>query len=164
MRYWLDSDALISANNGPYPVRNAHGFWGWLDGEIANGRIVAAERTFNEVVKGRTAKDELAVWMNLRKSKGICMRSNKDIDAKATIIGDYVNNNEQHPIHQKLEFFRGADAWVIAYAWQDMGTVVSNESGHFPKSERVRIPDVCYHFEVRCITRDALIKEINAQF
>lgn len=164
MRYWLDADVLISANNGPYPVNNAHGFWSWMDKEIKTGRIAAAERTFNEVVSGRKNQDDLARWMKLRKSNGIAVKSSKEVDGKLAQIGDYVGDNPQYPIHQKLEFYRGADASVIAHAWQDEGTVVSNESGHFPKSERVRIPDVCHHFQVRCITRDALIKEIDAKF
>lgn len=164
MRYWLDSDVLISAHNGPYPIGNAHGFWNWLVTEIRAGRIKAAEKVFNEVTKGRKKEDELATWMRLRKSEGLCIKSSKELDEKVTEIGNWVNRNEHYPIHQKLEFFRGADAWVVAYAWHDNGTIVTNESGHHPNSERVRIPEVCRRFSVRYITRDALIRELNAHF
>lgn len=164
MRYWLDSDVLISAHNGPYPITNAHGFWNWLTSEIIAGRILAAEKVFNEVTKGRKKDDHLAVWMRLRKAEGLCIKSTKEIDDKAKAIGDWVNENDQYPIHQKLKFFGGADAWAVAYAWQDKGTIVSNESTHFPNSGRVRIPDVCRKFSVHCITRDTLIRELDAHF
>jgi hypothetical protein len=164
MRYWIDADAFISAHRGPYPVRNARGFWGWMDKEIMAGVIVSAEMVYKEVVEGRDKKDDLAQWMELRKANGLCHKPTRAVDGRAREIGDYVNSNPQYPIHQKLEYFKGADSWIIAHAWVDNGTVVSNESGNFPNAQRVRIPDICHKFNVRHITRDQLIKELDAHF
>jgi hypothetical protein len=144
MRYRLDSDVLIAANTGPFPMAHAHGFWKWLENEINTDRIVAAERVFNEVVKGRSKKDDLANWMDRRKKSNLCIKSSKHVDSRVRAVNDYVNDNSQYPTHQKLAFYQGADAWLIAHAWVDNGTVVSNESDRFPKSQRVRIPDVCH--------------------
>jgi hypothetical protein len=164
MRYWMDADAFISAHRGPYPLPNAQGFWSWMDSEINAGRIVSAERVYKEVVEGRDKRDALAMWMMRRKANGLCWKPNKQVDERVRELGDYVNNNSQYPIHQKLEFFRGADAWIIAHAWVDSGKVATNESGNFPNSSRVRIPDVCRQFNVPFLTRNSLILELDAHF
>jgi hypothetical protein len=103
--------------------------------------------------------------MRSKKTKGLCITASPEVDEKAHLIGDYVWTNPQYPNHQRLEFSKGGDAWVIAHAWHDKGTVVSWESDRFPNSQRVRIPDVCHHFqEIRCLTLNQLIRELNPRF
>jgi hypothetical protein len=163
MRYWLDADVLINAKNGPYPMRNARGFWSALAGKVEEGSVAAPKRVFDEVTEGRKLPDELAAWMKLRKEKGLCIKANGAIDAYATAIGDYIFGG-RYPVSEALKFSKGGDPWLIAYALHYKGVVVSNESNKFPKSDRVRIPDVCHEFAVRCITLDQLIVEIDLQF
>ena len=139
-------------------------FWGWMDKEIKAGRIVSAERVYKEVVEGRKLRTHSPSGCNhVRLTESVKSRTSRS-DKRIQEIGDYVNTNSQYPVHQKLELFRGADAWIIAHAWVHSGTVVSNESGNLPNSQRVRIPDICHKFKVRHINRDALTLELHAQF
>jgi hypothetical protein len=164
MRYWLDADVIINAHNTHYPVGIANSFWIWLDGEIAKSTIVSPRRVFNEVIAGRKKDDKLRLWISRHKGDGLCMKTSKEVDNIASAIGDYVFSNPRWPSHQQMEFARGGDAWLIAAAKHDNGTVVSNESKRFPNAKKVRIPDVCDYFQVRCLTMDQLIREMNAQF
>jgi len=83
-----------------------------------------------------------------------------DAEKSAGQIADYVWTEPRYQTHQKIEVSCGGDAWLIASAKHDKGTVVSNESNRFPNSKKVRIPDVCDVFGVKCRTMIQLIKEI----
>jgi hypothetical protein len=58
---------------------------------------------------------------------------------------------------------RGADAFVIAHAMADDGTVVTFESDKFPNSQKIRIPDICDHFDVPCINLRQLLIDLKAR-
>jgi len=164
MRYWLDADVIINAHNTHYPIGIANKFWLWMDRVVAEGVIVSPKRVFDEVIKNRKADDSLLIWMHRHKLDGLSIKPTPEVDGIVTEIGDWVFSNPQYPNHQRLEFSKGADAWLIAAAEHDKGTVVTNESDKFPNSQRVRIPDVCHHFGVRRLTMDQLIREIPADF
>lgn len=164
MRYWLDADVLINSHNTHYPIGIANRFWLWMDQVIAQGVLVSTKRTFNEVIKNRKPDDPLLMWMQRHSSDGLRIRPTQATDAAVRTIGDWVFSNPQYPTHQRLDFSKGADAWVIAAALVDRGTVVSNESKHSPNAQKVRIPDVCYQFRVRVVSMDDLIRELKADF
>jgi hypothetical protein len=164
MRYWLDADVFINAHKTHYPIGIANAFWLWMDKAVADGILASPKRCFDEVVKGRKPDDALRVWMNRHRTDGLCVKLVPEIDEIATHIGDYVFSHPVYPDHQRLLFSKGGDAWLIAAAKHDGGTVVSNESKKFPQSKKVRIPDVCEVFDVRCLSMDELIKEIPARF
>lgn len=164
MRYWVDADVWITANRDHYPIGTAKGFWKWMDGLIADGIIVSPRRVFKEVIEGRKSDDPLLVWMNRHKGK-LSLPITPEIDEIATNIGNYVWTTPRYPTQQRMVFSKGGDAWLIACAKHDKGTVLSNESDRFPKSKKVRIPDLCDVFKVRCRTMIQMIKEIpGAEF
>ncbi len=162
-RYWIDADTLIRAKNEAYPFGTPVGdpFWSWLAGLVEAGIVVAPEKVYKELVEGRKTADQLAQWVKTRKQMGLCIKPDKAVDGHATAIADYVFTNPQYPPHQQVEFAKGGDAWLIAHALHDGGTVVSMESDRFPNSQRVRIPDVCHKFDVLCITLFDLIKKLK---
>jgi hypothetical protein len=165
MRYWFDADVLIKSHNGNFPVGNAIGFWAWMERESKAGKFRVAKRVYDEVVNGRDGKkDELANWMERRRANGLCIMPTKEVDSKVTEVADYVWSHPRYPFHQRLEFSKGADGFLIAHALVDRGIVVSDESQLFPDSQRVRVPDVCKHFNVTCRTLTQLIKDLDAKY
>ena len=62
------------------------------------------------------------------------------------------------------EFSKGADPWVIAHALEDRGIVVTKESFTRPDAQKVRIPDVCDNFSVKCVDTLQMLKELSAKF
>jgi len=54
-----------------------------------------------------------------------------------------------------------ADPWVVAHAMAESATVVTKE-GFAPR--RVKIPDVCAAYGVRCIDDMAFVREVGLTF
>lgn len=159
MRYWVDADVLIVANRDFYPLGISHGFWLWMDKLVADGVLVSTRRCFNEVITGRDKEDLLLKWMQ-RHKKELCLPIHPAAEGIAKEIAEWVWTSTRYPSHQKLHFYKGGDAWLIASAKQDGGTVLSNEANVDLLSKRVKIPDVCNQFQVRCRTMIQMIKEV----
>ncbi len=164
MRYWFDADVFIHSHSFPYPIGIANGFWLWMDKMVGGGTIVSTRRIFNEVIKSRKRDDPLLLWMKRHEKRGLCIQPTSDVNDVARQIGDYVFSAKRYPNYQRLDFSRGGDAWLIAAAKADTGTVVSRESDKKPGSTKVRIPDICDVIGVRCRTLDQVIREIPAKF
>jgi uncharacterized protein DUF4411 len=155
--YWVDSDVFIQAKNGPYGFDIAPGFWKHLDKSLRNGSICSSEMVYRELVG---YSDQLAVWVKNRKGIGISVPICPAVEVHYTAIANHVSQNYDLP-NSNL-FLSGADGWVIAHALHSKGTVVSQESDRHPEAHKVRIPDVCAVFSVRCIHLVAMLREQGA--
>ncbi len=61
-------------------------------------------------------------------------------------------------------FLSGADPWLIAKAKVLDATVVTHETLVGPDSKKVKIPNVCRHFETRCCDIYDLLDRLSARF
>jgi len=59
-----------------------------------------------------------------------------------------------------------ADPWVIAHAMVEKAIVVSKEyrTREHQKDTRIKIPDVCMHYELPCINDYQFVEEVGIQF
>jgi len=164
MSYWLDSDVLVYAkdNIAPFGYTDFSGFWNMIERNIASGSIKITKRNYQEIVDGRENKDELAKWLKNRKGEGVCVAPSKDVQAFAAKIGEYVFSNDHFYARHRNRFSGGADAWLIAQAAIEGGTVVTREVSH-PEAHAPKIPDLCDHFGVKFITLIALMKILGTQ-
>ena len=162
--YWLDSDVLVFAkeNIAPFGYTEYAGFWSLIERNMASGTIKITKRNFQEITEGRKADDELANWLRLQLSKFPCVRvsPSKSVQAFASKIGDYVYSESRFYARHRARFSKGADAWIIAQAAIDNGTVVTREIPQ-PTSHEPKIPDLCQYFEVKLITLADLIKTLG---
>jgi hypothetical protein len=115
------------------------------------------ERVFREIMTFKQG-DLLKQWVSPRKTDGLCIEPDKRVSECLNKIADYLytatvtNKKTRKPQlrykpAQAAVFGRGADAFVIAHAMADKGTVVTFESDKYPDSQRIRIPDICDHFK-----------------
>lgn len=167
MAYWLDANTFITAKNSIYAFEINTTLWAWIDTQLKAKTIRSPERVFREIMAYK--KDEyLKQWVSTRKSDGLCVEPDKHVSECLTKIADHLytatslNKKTKKPQlrykpAQAAVFGHGADAFVIAHALADKGTVVSFESDQHPDSQRIRIPDVCAHFEVPCINLKQLL-------
>ena len=58
----------------------------------------------------------------------------------------------------------GADPWVIAHAIAHGGVVVTFEARAPVNSQQVKIPNVCQHFHMRCITTYQMLRELGVSW
>jgi hypothetical protein len=159
-RLWLDSSVLIEAHNRTYPIGTFDSFWEWLAGEVQAGNIVCPRRVYQEIAETEY-QDALAQWMKARKSKGLCIPATKSVQVRVREVTAYVFGKYEH-VHA-WDFSKGADPWLIAHAIDDKGIVVTKESDAHPNSKKARIPDVCDHFNVKCMDTLGMLKHLGAK-
>ena len=160
-RYWLDASVLIEAHRKTYPIKIVESFWVWLNGQIQHGVIVCPRQVYKEIAEVDGHKDELADWMRVRKGNGLCIPASRGVQEAVGTIQVYVY--EQYDNIEAWEFSKGADSWVIAQALVDNGIVVTRESTLHPEAKKVRIPDVCCHFGVKCIDTLEMLRQLKAK-
>jgi len=161
-RYWIDASVLIEAHRRTYPISIAISFWTWLAGQVQQGSVVAPRRVYQEIAEVEDHKDELAQWMKNRRDKGLCIALSKAVQDRVGEIQARVFESYSYP--EAWDFSRGADPWIIAHAIEDKGVVVTLESDLRPDAKKVRIPDVCDIFDVKCLDMLEMMRLLKAKF
>ena len=155
--FWLDTNVLIEARNGPYGFDIAPGFWTALD-ELSNrGEIRMSSLAYDELAAG--VQDDLALWIRERRRSGLVVEPNAEVQAALREIADYVNGNFM--VSRAASFLRGADPWVIAHALVSDGIVVTQEARVPANSTKVKIPNICTVFGVESINTYRMLRELN---
>jgi len=141
--YFLDSNVLIEAKNGPYGFDIAKPFWNWLEEQFLKKTVILSKLVYDELVDGN---DELSDWIKQFSHSGAVIVPNKDTQNAYQKIADYVIQN--YPNHHVNSFLSRADAWVIAHASVDNATVVTHEALVDSASKKIKIPNICKYFNV----------------
>jgi hypothetical protein len=165
MEYCLDTSVYTQAHRTYYAFDLAPGFWRSLRIHADNGVITSPIAVFLEIVKGN---DELAEWV--KDNKGILF---SEPDEKVVEIyrqiADFANSNYQDE-HWIRSFLDGADPWVIAHAkaYDLIAVTMEGNKGNeeiSPKSKRfigrIKIPNMCGHFGVKCVSTFELIRALK---
>jgi hypothetical protein len=158
--YWLDTNVLIEAKNGPYQFDVAPVFWSALETQVSAGRIRVPKMVYEEIV-GDAPKDELAKWLKLRKSDGFCVSPSKQVQASFQKLADHVVANYAPPY--SFEFLKVADPWIIAHAMESKGVVVTFEVKSLGTG-RVKIPNICADLDVPRMNLYAMMKALGIKF
>jgi hypothetical protein len=146
----------------PFGYTEFSGFWLLIERNIASGVIKITKRNFKEITEGRKGDDELGQWLKLQLTKfpSVRVAPSQSVQAFAAKIGDYVYSEDRFYARHRERFSKGADAWIIAQAAIDKGTVVTREISQ-PSSHEPKIPDLCHHFDVKLITLTDLMKTLG---
>lgn len=159
MNYLLDANTYIQAKNQYYGMDICPAYWDWLDQEFESGVIASINMVGRELKGGN---DELAEWSKQRPGHFI---DNDDLDTQQTFadIAQHVGENNFQPASRD-KFLSGADPWLIAKAKVLGASVVTHESRLVPNTRKVKVPNICHHFDVRCVDTFELLRELNARF
>ncbi len=159
MRYLLDANTYIEAKNQYYGMDICPAYWDWLDLQFAQCLVSSIDMIGKELKDG---DDELAVWVKDRPEQFI---SNDDEDTQKifTEIAQFVASGDYDPANMDT-FLAKADPWIIAKAKATEAIVVTHESLAGPGSKKVKVPNICKHFEVGCINTFQLLRELEARF
>ena len=165
MEYCLDTSVYTQAHRQYYAFDLAPGFWESLIIHAENEVLVSPTAVFTELAKGN---DELAKWAKENKDLIFSDPDTKVVESFRQ-IADFINLRYESEHWIRL-FLGGADPWVIAHA-KAHGLIVVTMEGNKgsedinPKSKRIRgkikIPNVCGHFGVNCISTFELIRALK---
>ena len=131
--------------------------WDRFDGLIADGQIVSTREVYREVEN--CSIDSLRDWAAQQQ---VVFHMPTAAEG-AFVAGIYAVAHFQQNIEQKklLKGGRIADPFVIAKAATDNRCVVTLE---LPKENGVRIPNICQHFGVECLTLEGFMEREGWQF
>lgn len=149
MTYWFDSNCYVEAHRTYFNISTSPEFWKFLHVQIDNGLIKSPLKVYQELIE---YGDELSTWCKSRHKSGLNTRSSAPgvQQSYATLINHVLTRTPKYKKNVIDEFYGNADAWVIAHAMSEGGTVVTNESDK-TKGGKIKIPTLCDEFEVRCI-------------
>ena len=157
--FWLDTNVFIQAKNGPYGFDILPAFWDWLDESAEDGTLCSSTIVYDELVNG---KDDLADWVKERKNSGLFVKPDSKSQKGVRRIADYVK--QKYAKNEYDVFLAGADPWVIAQAKDDEATVVTHEVRVPKNSRKIKIPNVCAHFDIGYIHLYAMLRQLRVSF
>jgi hypothetical protein len=133
------------------------GLWARFDELVGDGRIVSTREVLREIDDG--ASESLRQWA--AQNPGLFATPTAPEGAFVTKIysvAHFQQNIEQQKI---LKGGKNADPFVIARAASEDRTVVTME---IFKPKAVKIPNICRHFGVRCLSLQEFMEAENWKF
>jgi hypothetical protein len=131
--------------------------WENFDALVADGRIVSTREALREIEAG--APDDLVAWAKDH-TELFAMPTAAEAQFVARIFA--VNHFQQNIEVQKLiKGGNNADPFVIAKAAIENRTVVTMERF---KPNAAKIPNICRHFRVKCLSLQEFMEEEGWQF
>jgi hypothetical protein len=162
--YWLDADVLIQAKNTYYSFAIARQFWDFIDAQAQSGTIRSSVRVYGEIMSYEDERDALVQWCKLHRTSGLFCKPDRQVQGVLGKIADHVVQRYSEKPAKAAEFLKGADAWIIAHAKCDGGTVVTHEARRDVTAKVPKIPNVCHAFNVGCINLPAMLTALRFKF
>jgi hypothetical protein len=156
MRYVFDNSPLSALFRNFYRGRFPS-LWQRFDGLVAAGQIVSTREAYREIEDGAT--ESLREWA----AQNHALFATPTAAEGAFVARIYAVNHFQQNIEQQkiLKGGRNADAFVIAKAAVEERAVVTME---VLKPHAAKIPNICQHFNVGCLSLEQFMEEEGWSF
>jgi len=159
LKYLLDSNTYIQAKNQYYGMDFCPGYWDFLDAKFASGEVCSIEFIGRELKEGN---DALAEWTKSRPGHFI-KHNDEETQAVYTEIVNFVITQD-FGLAYRDAFLAKGDPWLIAKASTLGAVLVTHEATVSPATKKVKIPNICQKFGVRCISTFDLLNELKPRF
>jgi Domain of unknown function (DUF4411) len=156
MSYVFDNSPLSTLFKNFYRNRFPS-LWVLFDDLVATGRIVSTREVLREIEDGPT--ESLRDWAAQNQQLFTVPTAAEG----AFVTRIYANPHFQQNIEQQkiLKGGKNADPFVIAKAFVVQGTVVTME---LFKPNGAKIPNICRHFNIQCVTLEEFMEQEGWQF
>src|SRR5208337_1190215 len=156
MSYVFDNSPLSALFKNFYRNRFPS-LWERFDDLVANGHIVSTREVLREIEDGAT--ESLREWVAQNQHLfTVPTAAEGAFVTEIYLIPRFQQNIEQQKI---LKGGKNADAFVIAKAAVEQGTVVTME---LLKPNAAKIPNICEHFNIQCLSLEEFMEEEGWQF
>ena len=154
--YVLDTSPLSALFRNFYPSRFPT-LWTQFDALVADGRLNSTREVLREIDEGPI--ESLRDWSQNHQA----LFPTPTAEEAAAVAQIYAIQHFQQNIEQQklLKGGRNADPFVVAKAMTDGNTVVTME---ILKPHAAKIPNICDHFGVPCLTLEEFMEAENWQF
>lgn len=148
---------FIEGAKGPYGFDIAPRFWNVLDDLIIAHRVSCPVMVYDEL---QSVEDDLSAWAKERRRTSLFVEPSEAVQRTFQEVITYVM--QRYPDNQsRRRFMNRADPWVIAHAMAQGGMVVTLEGIAPNTSRKVKIPNVCSHFNVACINTYEMLRQLG---
>jgi len=153
MSYCFDTSSFVNPWAKWYPPETFPSLWQKVDLLITEGKIIACEEVLYEIEK---QADDLHAWLKQRRSifhplTEEIQQATVEIQSQFPNLVDYRRQRSQ------------ADPFIIATALVH-GKILITEEKFSDSLSRPKIPNVCKHFKVTCISFLDLMKRESWTF
>lgn len=162
--YLLDTNVFITAAKNYYPFDFCRGFWDFLITKSLDGQMFVAQSVIDEINGGASADDPLKQWVennvgNLR----VVTRDSQVQENLGRILTDiHTRALPNNFSAQNIENFASiADSWIIATALTHGMTVVTNETPAGANSTKIKIPNICNHYNISYATTFTMLRQLG---
>lgn len=160
MIYLLDSNTFIEAKDRYYTMDICPGYWDWILHANKIKVVASIELVKQELIK---RNDDLAKWVKEHPDLFISQSDPKTQEFYSKIV-NYVQGLSGFRQEVKADFLDGADTWLIAKAGANSATIVTHEKYDKQIKRKIKISNVCEHYEINCINTFELLHELKVQF
>ena len=157
MKYIFDNNTLTGIFRHYYR-ESFPSFWNLFDKMIIDGDILSVREVHKEI-KNYSRKDELEAWAKANPK----FFHDPTAEELQFITQIYSAQHFSNSISQQKLLTGGpfADPFIIAKAYAEQGTVVTLEKF---KPNAAKIPNICEHFNIRCINLQTFLKQNGWSF
>ena len=156
--YLLDTNTFIEAKNRYYPFDVVPAYWEWIDKSNSVGTVFSIQPVYDELLR---KSDQLEKWARKRKND-LFISMDSDDEPNLIEVSNWLRNSEYDPT-AITKFLSKADYYLIVRAMTLGCTVVTHEKSE-NSLNRVKIPNVCEQFDVKCISLFEMLRRENARF
>lgn len=154
--YVFDTSPLSTLFRNYYPSRFPT-LWAQFDALVAGGQMISTREVFREIDDGPL--ESLRDWAQHHQALFPAPNAQEAVAvAQIYAVQHFQQNIEQQKL---LKGGRNADPFVVAKAMTDAATVVTME---LLKPNAAKIPNICQHFNVPCLTLEQFMEAENWQF
>lgn len=163
--FLLDANAFIESHRRFYDHSICPGFWDFIKGEFAAGRVLSLGKVRDELMIGG---DWLSEWVASEVDKAYFVDQASDAETvlKYQEVSRWVMSSSQFSDTAKREFLQQeeADPWLCAYATVHHCVVVTHEVTDPNVKRRVPLPNVLDAFQVPYVDLFECLRVLAARF
>ena len=158
MKYLLDANVFIAANNLHYGLDFCPAFWSWLIVSNVQRKVFSIEKVGDEISAG---DDALTTWAE-GPGRRLFLKPDSEALKSMTQVSQWVTENGYTPAAVN-NFLQVADYWLVSHALAHGLVVVSHEKPA-DTPHKVKIPSVCVGLGVKVMTPFEMLRHERARF
>ena len=158
MKYLLDANVFMAANNLHYGLDFCPAFWDWLIVGNARGKVFSIEKVEDEISAG---DDVLTEWAD-GPGKHLFLKPDSETLKSMTQVSQWVTENG-YTSAAVNNFLQVADYWLVSHALAH-GLVVVTHEKPADTPNKVKIPNVCVGLGVKVMTPFEMLRHERARF
>lgn len=172
MKYLIDANVIITAERFYYPKVVFSNFWDQFANFTKEGKLVFLDVVVNEILKGDSDEYENVENKWIRKNvQGSELKTLPSLLVHYQQVINRVSRMANYTEAAKAEFARSdaGDAWLVSAAKYfqenaDVASIVTYEKPAPGSSKRIKLPDICDLYGVKCITPVEMLRQEGVRF